>query len=215
VTVATSHALAGLAERLTNGEDRERYMAILLYLQALPPEDEFRHLAEMMGLLSLLGQRLPDALAESMTQMRSLTDKAGEYYGEIDNRLEALPGQITMAVDINRIATEMGELFRQQIAASTLESSAAQLRNSLAEITALSGQITTSVKLATLEYKAVADSISAGVSKLTAAAAQLENHHVQPGALAQSSAWLLHGLLLLVTLLVGVVAGMSWERLVR
>jgi hypothetical protein len=99
-------------------------MAILLYLQALPPEDEFRHLAEMMGLLSLLGQRLPDALAEAMAQMRSLTDKAGEYYGEIDNRLEALPGQITTAVDINRIATEMGELFRQQIGASTLESSA-------------------------------------------------------------------------------------------
>jgi hypothetical protein len=190
-------------------------MAILLYLQALPPEDEFRHLAEMMGLLSLLGQRLPDALAESMAQMRSLTDKAGEYYGEIDNRLEALPGQITTAVDIKRMATEMGELFRQQIAASTLESSAAQLRNSLAEITALSGQITTSVKPATLEYKALADSIAAGVSKLTAAAAQLENQQVQTAAPEQSSPWLLHGLLLLLMLLVGVLAGMSWERFVR
>jgi len=215
VTVAASHALAGLAGRLTNCEDRERYMAILLYLQALPPEDEFRHLAEMMGLLSLLGQRLPDALAESMAQMRSLTDKAGEYYGEIDNRLEALPVQITTAVDINRMATEMGELFRQQITASTLESSAAQLRNSLAEITALSGQITTSVKPATLEYKAVAEFIAAGVSKLTAAVAELENQQVTAASPAQSGPWLLHGLLLLVMLLVGVVAGMSWEGFVR
>jgi len=149
VTAATAQSLNGLAARLTKPEDRETYAGLISYFESLPDHDELFHIVELLGLLSLLGQRLPDALAEAMSQMGSLTDRAGEYYGEIDSRLEALPDQITTAVDIKRMAKEMGELFRQQIAASTLESSAAQLRNSLAEITALSGQITTSVKPAT------------------------------------------------------------------
>ncbi len=118
-------------------------------------------------------------------------------------------------MDINQIAKEMGELFRQQIASSSLESSATHLRNSLAEMTALSGQIANSVKPATLEYKALADSIAAGVTKLMAASAQLQSQQVQPSEPEKSGAWLLLGLLMLVMLLVGLVVGMSSERFVR
>ena len=88
MTQSTAQGLANLAARLTKPEDRETYAGLVSYFHSLPAHDELFHLVELLGLLTLLGQRVPDALADAMAQMRQLTDKAGEYYGEIDERLD-------------------------------------------------------------------------------------------------------------------------------
>jgi hypothetical protein len=212
VSSATSIALAGLAGRLTDSEDRERYTAILLYLQALPPEDEFRHLAEIMGLLSLLGQRVPDALAGAMTELRELTDAAGNYHAQVDKRLASLPDEIAAGVDVEAMAEGMAESFRQQLAATGLETTANLLRNSSREITALSGQISASLKPAAQEYKSVTATISSELASLTLASNELRKHNSQLMANERSNNWWLFGFMMLSILLVGIVAGISMEK---
>ncbi|HWF48101.1 MAG TPA: hypothetical protein VG168_13920, partial [Bryobacteraceae bacterium] len=76
---ATPGALADLAARLTNPEDRETYAALVSYFDSLPPGDELFRLAQLLGLLSLLGQRVPDAINEFLTELRDQTAAAAEY----------------------------------------------------------------------------------------------------------------------------------------
>ena len=83
--------LASMAGRLTDLRDREKYAALISYVHALPPSDEFRQLVDMLGLLSLLAQRVPDALAEFLAELRAQTTAAGEYHSKLDERLARLP----------------------------------------------------------------------------------------------------------------------------
>ena len=126
-----------LASRLTDPIDRETYAALMSYLNSLPPGDELVRMAELFGLLSLLAQRVPDALADAMTELRELTDAARDYHAKIDERLANLPKEIAEGVDLAAI----GESFRQQLANTGLENSAAMLRTSSKEITAFSEQV--------------------------------------------------------------------------
>ena len=84
-------ALAGLAARLTDPGDRERYAAVLSYVQLLPPTDEFRQLVDLMGSLTLLGQHIPDAMAEFLEAFRQETKAAAECNARMDERLARLP----------------------------------------------------------------------------------------------------------------------------
>ena len=205
---ATSNALAGLASRLTDSDDRDRYTAILLYLQALPPEDEFRHLAEIMGLLSLLGQRVPDALADAMTELRELTDAAGDYHAKIDERLENLPKEIAEGVDLAAI----GEAFRQQLVTTGLENSAAMLRTSSKEIKSLSDQISSTLKPVSEQYKTISATLSGEVTKLTTALGELRSQNARLVAEQQSVSWWFVSAAALVILLLGGIGGMFLDR---
>jgi hypothetical protein len=212
VSSATSIALAGLAGRLTDSEDRERYTAILLYLQTLPPEDEFRHLAEIMGLVSLLGQRVPDALAGAMTELRELTDAAGNYHAQVDKRLAGLPDEIFDGVDVEALAEGMAESLRQQLAATGLQTTAALLRSASKEITALSGQISATLKPAAQEYQNVSATISSELARLTLASNELRKHNTQLMAQEQTNNWWMQCFLMLAILLAGIVAGVYLEK---
>jgi hypothetical protein len=68
--------LAGLSAHLTDPGDRETYAALILYFHSLPPGDELLRLAELFGFLSLLGQRLPDALSGLLEALREQTKAA-------------------------------------------------------------------------------------------------------------------------------------------
>lgn len=81
MATTTPSVIAGLAGRLTNTQDRETYSALMCYLNRLPPGDEFRQLAELLGLLSLVGQRIPNALADFLGEFRAQTKIAVEYQG--------------------------------------------------------------------------------------------------------------------------------------
>ena len=75
--------LTGLALRLTSPTDRERYAELLAYFRSLPPGDELARFVELLGLLSLLGQRIPDALAGFEQRLAKLP-------GEIASELESV-----------------------------------------------------------------------------------------------------------------------------
>src|SRR5271166_5722236 len=141
--------LASLAGRLTDLQDREKYAALISYVHALPPTDELRQLVDMLGLLSLLAQRVPDALAEFLAELRAQTTAVGEYHTQLDGRLARLPHEIAAGVDASAIAKAMSESFRQQLAATRLQDATALLHLSAKEIKALTANLATAVRPAT------------------------------------------------------------------
>ena len=145
--------LASLAGRLTDLQDREKYAALISYVRTLPPTDEFRQLVDMLGLLSLLAQRVPDALAEFLAELREQTKAMGDYHAQVDGRLARLPQEIAQGVDATAIAKAMSESFRQQLAATGLQDTAALLNLSAREIKTLAANIATALKPVTQEYK--------------------------------------------------------------
>jgi hypothetical protein len=205
-------ALAGLAARLTNPEDRETYAALISYFDSLPPGDELFQLAQLLGLLSLLGQRVPDAINEFLTELRDQAAVAAEYHAQLDARLASLPQEIAAGVDAVAIANTMAEAFRQQIASTGLENTAALLRNASREMTALTGQITASLRPVTQDYKSMAATISAELEKLTTASDRLREHNAQLFQQERKSARLWHGVLALVLFLAGGLCGILIEH---
>jgi hypothetical protein len=55
--IRTPNGLAALFGRLTDPTDRETYASLISFVDSLPPGDELSRLVELLGLLSLLGQR--------------------------------------------------------------------------------------------------------------------------------------------------------------
>jgi hypothetical protein len=212
MTRRTSNALAGLAARLTDPEDRERYAAIVLYLQGLPPEDEFRHLAELMGLVSLIGQRLPDALGEFLAESRAHAKAAADFHAQVDARLADLPRQIAEGVEPATIARSMSESFRQQVHASGLQETAALLKAATATMKALSAEVCASLKPADQEYRRIALTLSSETMKLFAAARQVAQQNEQLIDEQRSNSWALRALVTLVVFLVGGVCGILLEQ---
>jgi hypothetical protein len=212
VTASFPNKIAGLAGRLIDSQDREVYAELMCYLNSLPPADEFRRLAELLGLLSLLGQRLPDALAECLAEMRHLTDTAGQYYGDVDRRLVGLPYEITKGVDTAAIAKAMSESFRQQLAATGLQDTAALLRSSSGEIKAVSSQILAMIKPVTEEYRGISASISGELDQLRAASAQLRQHNAALFVQERANSWLWQGMCALALFLLGGLLGILWEK---
>jgi hypothetical protein len=204
--------MVNLAARLTKLEDRETYAALLSYFDSLPPGDELLRLAQLLGLLSLLGQRVPDAIAELLIEVREQTAAAAEYHAQLDRRLASLPQEITAGVDAGAIATGMGEAFRQQLTATGLENTATLLRNASREMTALTGQITTSLRLLTRNYKIMAATISAELEKLTIVSDRLQEHNARLLQQERKSAWLWQGVLALVLFLAGGLCGILVEK---
>jgi hypothetical protein len=212
VTQPTAQGLANLAAKLTEPEDRETYAGLVSYFRSLPEHDELFHLVELLGLLTLLGQRVPDALAELLAELRAQTIASAEYHGSLHARLAVLPREIATGVDLAAIAKDMGEALRQQITATGLENTANLLRNSSREITALSSQISATLKPVSQEYKTLCSTISTELIKLTDAARRLENHNAQLFEQERTNARLWQGLLALVLFLSGGLCGIEMEK---
>ena len=213
MTAATPiDSMARLAGSLPQTQDREAYAALMTYLSSLPPGDELRRVAELLGLLSLLGQRLPDALAAAITELRELTERAGDYYGEIDARLAGLPAEIAAGVDVSKVATDMGELFRQQLSGMGFETSAVLLRSTAAEMTALAGHLSTSLKPIAQDFKSLAGSIADGVSTLSGHSRYLEGNSSQSAESGSPQSWRWRFILIMAVFLAGGVCGVVFEK---
>ena len=52
---------------------------------------ELFRLVELLGLLTLLGQHIPDALGETLGELRAQATAAKEYHAQVDERLASLP----------------------------------------------------------------------------------------------------------------------------
>lgn len=205
-------ALTGLAARLTKPEDRETYAGLLSYFHSLPEHDELFHVVELLGLLSLLGQRLPEALSEFLAELQAQTKASSDYHCILDKRLSSLPHEIVAGVNVAAIAKDMGEALRQQLTATGLETTSDLLRNSAREITALSGQISATLKPVSQEYKTISSTISTELTKLTDAAGQLESHKARFFEQERTNAWFWQGLVALVLFISGGLCGIEMEK---
>ena len=156
-----------------------------------------------MGLLSVLGQRVPDALADAMTELRELSTAAGDYHTKVDERLANLPREIADGLDVEKIA----EKFRQQFAATGLQTSAGLLRDASKEISALSAQI--SATLAPLEenYTKVAGAIATELEELTLASRTMQAYNAQLIREQPGNSWIWNTALVMVMFLLGAVCG--------
>ena len=208
----TPPVIAGLAARLTDSQDRDTYAALVSYVNDLPPGDEFRQLMEMLGLLSLMGQRLPDALGEFLQELRSQTKAAATYHGQIDARLAALPKEIAAGVDAAGVVNSMSELFRQKFAATGLQDTAALLKVATTTIKALSDDLTATLKPAAAEYRGIISNISAEVKKLDVAARLVEEHNARLMARERSNRWVLQAVGAFLLFLVGGLCGIALEK---
>ena len=202
-TSMASNDIAGLAGRLTNTQDRETYAALMCFVNDLPPSDEFRRLAELMGLLSVLGQRVPDALADAMTELRELNTAASDYHTKVDERLANLPREIAEGLDVEKIA----EKFRQQFAATGLQKSAGLLSDSSREITALSDKLAATLAPLGDNYTKIAGAIGTELERLTAANRSMAAYNAQLIREQPGSSWVWHTTLVMVMFLLGAVCG--------
>ncbi len=202
----TPDALAGLAARLTDPTDRETYAALLLYRDSLPPGDEVRQMLHLFGLLSLLGQRVPAALADAMTELRELNNSASDYHDKINQRLANLPGEIADGLNVEK----MGEAFRQQFTATGLQTSAGLLRDSSREISALSNEICATLAPLSQKYETVTAAIDKGITRLTAATEAVERQNGQ--LIAEQHSWPRQAVYVMVIFLLGGLCGVVFEN---
>jgi len=204
--------LASLAGRLTDPQDRERYAALISYTRALPPTDEFRQLVDLLGLLSLLGQRVPTATAELLVELREQAQAAAGYHAQVNERLANLPQEIAQGVDAAAIAKAMSESFRQQITSSGLQETSMLLNLSVKDIKALAANFTSALRPVLQEYKGISGTVSAELTKLLAASREVQNHNARLMVQERSKAWVWQGLLALVLFLAGGLCGIVVEK---
>ena len=211
-TTCNGNGVAGLAARLTDPQDRETYAKVISYVHALPPGDEFKQLVDMLGLLSLLGQRIPEAVTDFLKEFREQTASSAAYHTALEERLARLPEEIASGVDASSIAQAMSESFRQQLTAAGLQDTATLLQNSVTEIKGLSGQIAAALKPVPQQYKGIGATISADLAKLQIASSQLQQHNAGLVIRAQRNSYLWKGLAALVMFLIGAMCGAVYEQ---
>ena len=205
---ATPNVIAGLAARLTDSQDREAYAALVSYVNELPAGDEFRQLTEMLGLLSLVGQRVPDALAELLAELRGQSKAAADYHSQVDARLAALPAEIAAGVDPKNIAEEMSEIFRQRIEKTGLRDTVGLLGPAVTTLKALSGDLTTGLG-------PVVCQIDTAITKLIAAAAKVDQHNreliAEQRAKERARGWQIPALAAVIVFLLGGLCGILFK----
>ena len=211
-TPAGSTTLADLAAKLTDPRDRETYAELIAYVRSLPPEDELFRLMELLGLLSLLGQRLPEALGEFLVELREQTKIAEEHHAQLDQRLASLPSEISLGVDVQEIARAMSESLRQQLIASGLQDTATLLRSAAKDINGLASGISAALKPLTQEHKGLAATIYTELGKLTMASRLLREHNAHLVGQENAAGRRLKAALALALFLSGGVCGIFLEK---
>ena len=209
---AAQGSLAALAGRLTDPEDRETYAALISYFDSLPPGDDLSQFARLLGFLTLLGQHIPDAMAEFLEAFREETKAAAECNARVEDRLAGLPKEIAAGVDPGEIAKKMSESFRQQIAASGLRESAALLDAAAKETRALAGEVTATLKPALQEFRRVASTVAAELAKLVTASRQVQDHNARLMEQERRASWLWIVVVTLVVFLAGGLCGLLFEK---
>jgi len=210
--IRNSNGLAALFGRLTDSKDRETYAALISFVDSLPEGDELFRLVELLGLLSLVGQRVPDALGEFLQEVRAQTKATANYHGQVDARLGALPQEIAAGVDVAGLAKAMSERFRQQLSQTGLQDTAQLLRIATETINRLSAELTASLKPAASEFRGVTANLTTEITKLLAAARQVEQHNAALMTREKSNRWSLQAAAVFIALLVGGLAGIVLEK---
>ena len=208
----TRSSLAALAARLTNQQDRETYASLISFIDSLPENDELFRMAQLLGLVSLVGQRLPEALTDFLKEFRAQTASSAQYHADLEQRLASLPEEIGAGVDAGAIAKAMSESFRQQIAATGLQDTATRLQICVTEVKGLSDQIATALKPVPQQYKGIGATISSELAKLQTASSLFQQHNARLIVQAERNGKLWKSFAVLVVFLVGILCGVVYEQ---
>ena len=208
------NGIAGLAARLTDPADRESYARLISYANDLPPGDEFRQHLEMVGLLALLGQRIPDAIAELVAELRTHAAAAAKQYTQVDLRLAKMPQEIVAGVDPKVIAKEMSESFRQQLMSSGLQDTAALLKAATVTIKTLAAEVASGLKPATQEYAGLVSKISTETTQLMQTARQIQEQNTRflEQQRNRSLRWVWEGIVAMLLFVLGAQYGLMVEK---
>jgi hypothetical protein len=164
-----SSPLAGLVARLTDPHDRETYADLVSYFDSLPADDEMFRLARLLGLLTLVGQRLPEAAATLTAELQAQARVASTYYELFNDRLSRLPAEITHGVDTSAIARAMAESVRQAAGKELVD-----LQRVAKDLTQDLRLLSRTVRGATVETVAERAKLTQVVLGLMSAAAEIE-----------------------------------------
>jgi hypothetical protein len=124
------------------------------YFDSLPPDDEMFRLARLLGLLTLLGQRIPAAVATLTTELQAQAQAASACCNIFNNRLDRLAAEITNGVDTSAIAKAMAESVRQGAG------------NELADVRKLAAEVTGDLRLLSRTVRAATGETEAERAKL-------------------------------------------------
>ena len=140
-----------LVQRLTADKDRKEFAELLHWFRSQPADDEFAKVAKLLGFLTLVGNNLPEALADEARAIRHLSERIEKANSATDERLSKLPSEIAAGVDPAAIAKAMGESFRQQLSATALHDTASLMKAAVITLKGLNAEVAGNLKPLTVE----------------------------------------------------------------
>jgi len=223
-------ALANLATRIPDPQDRQWFAEIVSYVQSLPPTDEFVKVAQLFGFLTLIGRELPAHLEEERKQFRKLLLEAhaefkkqvqtnANYHDQLAERLNRLPQEIANGVKPDDIAKAMAESFRQQIAATGIEETKTLLSAATSDLKRITHELDKAVRPISDRYSSVAVQIEKQAAeigsqsgKLLRTAESLQAKNSELIREMRSLEWYWYVAVALILVLLGGVVGAMWEH---
>ncbi len=140
-----------LVQRLTADKDREEFAELLHWFRSMPPGDEFAKITKLLGFLTLIGNKLPEALADEARALRLLSERIDKANAAMDERIGRLPNEIAAGVDPIVIAKAMSESFRQQLSATALHDTASLMKAAVITLKGLNAEVAGNLKPLTVE----------------------------------------------------------------
>jgi hypothetical protein len=139
-------AWSDIVQRLTADKDRQEFAELLHWFRSQPADDEFSKVAKLLGFLTLVGNNLPEALAEEARAIRSLSERIEKANAATDERLSKLPSEIAASLDPSAIAKEMSHSFRQQLSQTALHETASLMKAAVITLKSLSTELVTTLQ---------------------------------------------------------------------
>jgi hypothetical protein len=222
--------LLSLANQLPEAQDREWYAALVSYIHTLQPTDELVKIAQLFGFLTLMGHKLPEAIQEKQSELREMLLKAhaafqkqvetnGHYHAELNKRLSQLPAEIAEGVKPEAIVKAMSESFRQQIQKTGLQETQALLSAAAGELKTTTKTLDAAVRPITARYTSLASeverqaaSLNMQSNNLASTAEKIQTKNAELVAEVRNLSWISFIAMGVVTLLVGVFCGITWEQ---
>jgi hypothetical protein len=139
-------AWSDIVQRLTADKDRQEFAELLHWFRSQPADDEFSKVAKLLGFLTLIGNDLPEALADEARAIRLLSERVEKANAALDERLSKLPSEIATGVDPAAIAKEMSHSFRQQLSQTALHETASLMKAAVITLKSLSTELVTTLQ---------------------------------------------------------------------
>ncbi len=222
--------LLSLAKQLPEAQDREWYAELVSYIRTLQPTDELVKIAQLFGFLTLMGQKLPEEIADKQSDLRDMLLKAqaafqkhvetnASYHEKLNERLNQLPVEIANGVKPEAIVKVMTESFRQQIQKTGLQETQALLSVATNDLKKTTKDLCAAIEPITAQYNDLAYKVEKRAANLNTqgnnlaqTAEKIQKKNAELVAQAQNVSWWSIVALTVFALMAGVFGGITWEQ---